>query len=369
MVNSDKKTVQDPKESPQVVSAINDPPVWAWQLKHDIDEMKEMGSKVDSLAEALKEIKLCISARTSSTETQNDSKYDKKSSSDGIDIKQKPGTGSGSDKMIDEINHPDDTVVSISSQELHTFGSGPKVKALDVTKASKRAKAMGTIEGGLYQGTTDERGFVAFRRMILDTPEVEFGPSTEQQWAFVFFYITANVTVPIKKLITNTCRKNGDTSFKERLVTAWSVLKSYSDLSDELSLSTRWESLSCSSPTELEQFIADLECIRDQLVYQRGSELSDVELRGRLYGGLPIEAQKYVDSLPKGSCATYDMMVEEAKKWSRLSVRYDDKSSMNKFKATSKAVPTKKNPAPKKTATNVELNVAETATSPDDRNH
>ncbi|KAF4647877.1 hypothetical protein FOL47_004033, partial [Perkinsus chesapeaki] len=107
-------------------------------------------------------------------------------------------------------------------------------------------------------------------------------------------------------------------------------------------------------------YISDLEVLRDQLIFQRGYELSDVEVRGRLYGGLPKEAQKSIDNLPKGSCDTYDMMVEEAKKWGRLEVKYEEpKVTATKSKTTPKTPITRKTVSQKKTVNNAELNAIE----------
>ncbi|KAF4656242.1 hypothetical protein FOL47_009083, partial [Perkinsus chesapeaki] len=163
------------KENDDIVMT-GEPPLWAWQLKHDIEEVRKIEVKVDALAMALKEIKQVISEAAVSSGTGNGqvpgSGYQSgagtvmgiSSGSGDVQVSGSgyqggvstgtggasgggsggaSGAGSSSGKIHELRNLQDDKKARYeipSSTASHEFISDD----IDVSKASKRAKAMGT---------------------------------------------------------------------------------------------------------------------------------------------------------------------------------------------------------------------------------
>ncbi|KAF4680596.1 hypothetical protein FOZ63_025889 [Perkinsus olseni] len=204
--NSTSSPVQPPDPS------TANPPLWAWELKREVDALrstkdKEVG-RVEILQDKMEKLMGMVNGLISATSI----------------------SATSDDKPFDEKPRVKPSKVTTS---------------VDVLKVSKRARQITNLEGGPFQGIGDKRGFIAMRREILAKPEFVYATGGGEEGAAIeYFYVMNNISAPLQQQVTSQCRSNDCANFEDRVSTMRDCLRRSSDLNDQLSLIRRWETLS-----------------------------------------------------------------------------------------------------------------------------
>ncbi|KAF4648831.1 hypothetical protein FOL46_002429, partial [Perkinsus olseni] len=316
---------RSPKADASQTSEANAPPVWAFQLKQQLDEIRQRQDgmvDVDVLEKRMDQLSTTVGSLVNKL--------------DGIGLHGQSVDGSNG---ISSGTGASSSPTSAGKGDHSPKGGSADAGGLDILKISKRASNLAKLEKGVYKGVGDSRGFLAFKREVLSKPEFEFADSSsETSAALLYFYVLDNITSALQQLVSTRCRKQQCSSFVRRVEVLWSCLGEYSDLDDQMALLRRWEGLSCGTggAADVDVFISNLEAVKEQLETVKGSSVSDVECRSRLYAGLPLKGKEYLDSLSLDSVSTYTDMLKEVRRWAQLDIRYHSSSSSTTRTVTSK---------------------------------
>ncbi|KAF4647804.1 hypothetical protein FOL46_003737, partial [Perkinsus olseni] len=96
------------------------------------------------------------------------------------------------------------------------------------------------------------------------------------------------------------------------------LLEEYTVLSSDLATQLEWDKLTYTpGSTRMESHLTRLLTLADRVSMSRGSEVSDRELRSKLYVSLPTATQRWIDSLGSSAVASYAAMRREVRRWAQ----------------------------------------------------